>query len=196
MRKHDGLRHVDAVERAPRVLPQKLSGIDRQAHRAARRHDQNLPNAAKRHEHRRGVPLFIVLRLPHDFAGGLAVGDDGTAARAAWQDDHFVVDNQGRGRHAPREVGRPVVGQDIPPPHQRAAARIEHAQLALGAERVDAPLVIRRRRARPIAAHRFLEVRRPAVRPQLTSAPRVVGRDHFLIPPLLDRERATIGDDK
>ena len=73
---------------------------------------------------------------------------------------------------------------------------VEHAQLAFRAQRIEAAFVVCRRRARTVAAHRFLEVRRPRVRPELAPAVDCVSRRNFLIPPLLDGERATLGDDK
>ena len=60
-------------------------------------------------------------------------------------------DERGR-RHAPGEVRRAAVGQDVAAPDERAGGRIEASQLAERAKGIDAPLVVRRRSPRTVAA--------------------------------------------
>ena len=76
------------------------------------------------------------------------------------------------------------------------ARRVQAAQLAERAEHVDPAIVIGRRRARAVAAHRLDELAVPAVGPQLAAGFDVVRRRHFLAAPLLDREGAAVGHDE
>ena len=71
------------------------------------------------------------------------------------------------------------------------------AQFASAAQRIHQPVVVGRRRARPFAAaHPRAELLAPAVGPEFLAGGDVVGRDDFVVPALLDRERAAIGDRK
>ena len=169
--KHDRLRHVDAVERAPRVLPQQLpvSTVSPIARRAVTtRIWRTPPSVTSIGDVYR---CFVVQRFPDRCAGRLVVGHDRAATRAARAAQSTLSSTMSGEADMPQvRLAAPILGQDVPPPHERARRRIEHAQLAFGAERVDAPFVIGRRRSRAVATHRLLEARLPAVGPELAAA--------------------------
>ena len=78
-------------------------------------------------------------------------------------------------------------------PDHLPGQRIQHKHLPGSAQRIQLPLVPRRRRPRPRPAHRFLEIRRILVRPHLAPRRHVVGRHHLLLPPLFNRVRQLPG---
>ena len=132
---HDRLPRVDVVVRLPGILPQHVAAIRRQAHDPRRAEDQNLPDARERDEHRRRVRLLVVQRRPRAFPGAPIVRHDGLPVRSAGQDHDGVVDDERRRGHAPLEIRRAAVLEDVRPPHERAGRGVQAPQLAQAAQR-------------------------------------------------------------
>jgi hypothetical protein len=91
------------------------------------------------------------------------------------------------------EVGRAVVGENVLVPDELAGGRFQAAQFALGAQRVDAPILPHGRRARSIAAQNLLEERFPGMGPAFAAGAYVVGGHHLVAAALLDGERQPVG---
>ena len=102
----------------------------------------------------------------------------------------------GARRHAPLEVGRAIVFEDVAAPDDLAARRVQTSQFAERAERVDAAVVIGRRRARSVAAHRLHELAFPHIGPQFAAGLDVVRGHDLFAAPLLDGEGAAAGHDE
>ena len=192
----DGLRHVGHNRRRPGVLPQQgaLRGV--QSDRPRRGDGDDLPAPGDGRQHRRRVCLDVVERMPGDLAAGAVVGRHRPAVRAAGLHHDQVVHDQRRTGHRPLQVVGAGVLEDVAAPQQLAGAGVQRAQLAGGAQRIQPSRVPGRRGARPRSAHRLLEMGVPGVGPQLAPGFCVVGRDHFLVAPLLDGERAPLRDDE
>jgi hypothetical protein len=155
-----------------------------------RAEDDDLADAGERGEHRRRVARPVVLRGPDARARAAIVGDHRSPVAAARVHHHRVVDDERRSGHAPLHVGRLVVVEDVHAPDRPAGRVAQRAQLARRAEDVDDGVGPRRRGARAVAAHEFLEQRVPRRRPELAAGADVVGRGHLAWTALLDRERA------
>ena len=80
-------------------------------------------------------------------------------------DDDDVVDDQRRAGEAPARDRRAGIGRRVARPDDRAVAGVERVEDAGRAERVDAAVAERRRRARTGAAVRLVEPHRVAVPP-------------------------------
>ena len=67
-----------------------------QAHGIRRRREcVNCNQRFTTYERVAGISLLIVKRGPHRVASRLLISDDGLRMRAAWQDNDFVVDDEG-----------------------------------------------------------------------------------------------------
>jgi hypothetical protein len=65
-------------------------------------------------------------------------------------------------------------------PDHRAVRGIKTTEFAGGAERIDFPIGVRRRRPRPFVAVVFRKLRRPAVRPQFTPGFNLISGHHLI----------------
>jgi hypothetical protein len=86
-----------------------------------------------------------------------------------------------------------VVGENIFVPDEISGSGFETAQFALGAQRVDAPVVPHRRGARSVAAEHFGEERLPGVGPAFAPGGDIVGGHHFAIAALFDGKGQAVG---
>src|SRR6185503_12541598 len=167
----------------------------RQTQNTKRTDNDDLAAPSQLDEHWRNVSLRIIEHFPNRRACHLVVGGDRLAVSAPGKHDHFVVHDERRSSHGPGKVLRLVVRENVLAPYDSAAVGIETAQLASGAERVDAALVPGRRRAWSIAG-RVIEFSVPLLRPELAAVVYVVSRDDFLAATLFDRVRLAIGNDE
>src|SRR5215213_929352 len=131
---HDWLSDIDARAVLPRRLPEQSAVFDSDADDAACRHNQSLPLARERDQHRRSVRSLIVEGFPDGRAAQPVIGDDGFPRRPARQYDHLIVNDERRCSHSPVYILRAVLAQDVTIPDELSGLCIQTAKLARGPE--------------------------------------------------------------
>ena len=171
----------DAGSRLQWVLPELLAIGRRDAGRSRAAHQQDLGDAADRHQVRRAVAPAAGLGEPARLAGGDLVGGE----PAGGGDDEEVVDQQGRARDAPVRNLRAGVGHGVARPYDRAAAGVERVQDPGRAQGVDATVADGRRPSRAGAALRLREPDAVLVSPHRLAGVEPVAGHGLVVAPLL-----------